>query len=562
MLMAGVMALFAARLIQIQGINADTYASEAAEARLSTFDVPTVRGDIVGTNGNTFATSIEVRTVFVDPAEVHDGQRDEIVDELSRRFDLERDKVRAKLDADPSRYEVVKRNVLPAEWKKLDELGLHGVGAKVDYKRVYPDDTGAADLVGFTGDDGGGLEGLEAVMDDTLAGEPGKRQVEMGASGTQIPMAGGLAKKPAPGRDVRLTLNQDIQWKAHQALSEQVAELDAEGGSVIAMRPTGEIVAMADVPTYSPDDIDDSSPEERSNGAVAEAFEPGSTNKVITAAGAMEEGLVQPETVFTVPDSIQRYDQTFTDSEQHETQRLTLNGIIARSSNVGTIQVGEELGADRLYDYLGKFGFGKPTGLDLPGETAGMLTDPDGWSGTRLPTVSFGQGVSVNAVQMASVYATIANGGVRAEPTILEGTAGADDEFTPAKDPKRERVVSEETADNARRMLEAVTGAEGTAPNANIPGYRVAGKTGTAERFNPETGDYEEGGYTASFVGFAPADDPELIVQAVVHDPEGDYYGNDAAAPVFSDVMSFALKTEQVPPSGSAAPDIRLFEEE
>ncbi|WP_246062215.1 peptidoglycan D,D-transpeptidase FtsI family protein [Haloactinospora alba] len=556
------MALFAVRLVQIQGIDAANYASEAAEARLTTLDVPTVRGDIVGANGHTFATSIEVRTVFVDPAEIHDDQRDEVVDELSQRLDLEPDDVRSKIDAEQSRYEVVKRNVLPAGWKKLDELGLHGVGAQVDYKRVYPDETAAADLVGFTGDDGDGLEGLEAVMDGTLAGEPGKRQVEMGASGTRIPMAGGLVKKPTPGQDVRLTLDQDIQWKAQQALSEQVEKLDAEGGSVIAMRPTGEIVAMADYPSYSPDDIDDSAPEERLNGAVTESFEPGSTNKVITAAGAMEEGLVDPETVFTVPDSIQRYDRTFTDSEKHETQRLTLNGIIAQSSNVGTIQVGEELGADRLYEYLGKFGFGKPTGLDLPGENAGMLTDPDDWSGTRLPTISFGQGISVNAVQMASVYATIANGGVRTEPTILEGTVGADGELTPAEDPKRERVVSEETADNTRRMLEAVTGEEGTAPNANIPGYRVAGKTGTAERFNPETGNYEDGGYTASFVGFAPADDPELIVQAVVNDPEDDYYGNDAAAPVFSDVMSFALKSEQVPPSGSGAPDVRLFEEE
>ncbi|MBB4930942.1 cell division protein FtsI (penicillin-binding protein 3) [Lipingzhangella halophila] len=562
MLILVVLMVFAGRLVQIQAIDAATYAEKASDIRLSTIDIPTTRGEVTDANGNAFAVSVEVRTVFVDPEEVPGSKRAEVTEALAEHFDLDRDEVADKVAATPSRYEVVQEEVPPAEWKELEQLGLDGVGAEVDYKRVYPEETGAADLVGFVGEDGHGLEGLEGVLDDTLAGEPGRQQVETGITGTQIPMAGGLAKEPVPGKDVQLTIDQDIQWHAQQALAERAEKLDAEGGSVIAMRPTGEIVAMADYPTYSPNDIDDSTAGDRTNGAVAEAFEPGSTNKVITAAGALEEGITTPETVYTVPYSIQRYNETFTDSEFHETERLTLNGIMAKSSNVGTIQVGEQLEAERLYEYLGKFGFGQPTGLDLPGENAGILTDPDDWWGTQLHTISFGQGLSVNAVQMASVYATIANDGVRAEPSVVAGTVGEDGELSASEEPTRERVVSEETSDDLKVMLEAVTGDEGTAQQAQIPGYRVAGKTGTASRVNPDTGGYKGGGYTSAFAGFAPADDPELVVQVVLHNPKEEYYGGEAAGPVFADVMSFGLKTLEIPPSDSEPPNIRLSEDE
>ncbi|MFC7330253.1 peptidoglycan D,D-transpeptidase FtsI family protein [Marinactinospora rubrisoli] len=560
LLMVVVLLIFAGRLVQIQGIQAAEYASAASDLRLSTIDIPTTRGDITDVNGNPFAMSVAVRTVFVDPVDIRDDERDEIVAELSQRFDLDPDEVAAKVDAEPSRYQVIMRNVSPAEWEELDELDFQGVAAQTDYKRVYPEETGAANLVGFVGSDGHGLEGLESVLEDTLAGEPGQQQVEVGAAGTQIPMANGLAREPVPGQDVRLTLDQDVQWHAQRALADRVADLDAEGGSVIVMRPTGEIVAMASYPTYNPNDIQDSTPEQRSNGALAVAFEPGSTNKVITAAGALEEDLTTPETVYTVPYAIQRYDQTFRDAHFHETERLTLNGIMAQSSNTGTIQVAEQLGAEGLYTYLGKFGFGKPTGLDLPGENAGILTDPDDWWGTQLASISFGQGISVNAVQMASVYATIANDGVRVEPRVVAGTVDDSGEFTPAPGARQEQVVSAETAEEVRLMLEAVTGEEGTAQQARIPGYRVAGKTGTANRVNPETGRYAGGGYTSTFVGMAPADDPELVVQVVLHGPQRDYYGGEAAAPVFTDVMSFSLKTLQVPPTDTEPPNIRLSE--
>ncbi|MFB9802797.1 peptidoglycan D,D-transpeptidase FtsI family protein, partial [Streptomonospora salina] len=557
-LMGVILLVFAGRLVQIQVIDAPEYAAKAENLRLETVDIPTTRGDITDASGDPLALSVEARTVFVDPVAVRDDERERVIDELTARFDLDRAGVARKVDAEPGRYEVVAEKVAPDDWEALEELGLSGVGALDDYKRVYPDETGAADLVGFTGTDGHGLEGLEGVMDGTLAGEPGKQQVEMGAPGVQIPMAEGLAQEPVPGKDVRLTLDRDIQWHAGQALAERAEELDAAGGSAIVMRPDGEVLAMADYPTYDQSDYGDYSAEDRANGAVADAFEPGSTNKVITLAGALEDGLTTPERVYTVPYSVQIHDRRFKDDHFHETQKLTLNGILAQSSNVGTIKVGQQLGADRLHGYLREFGFGAPTGLDLPGENAGILAAPDEWWGTQLPSISFGQGLSVNAAQMASVYATVANGGVRVEPTLLAGTVGEDGGFQASEEPSRERVVSADTAAELTRMLEAVTGEHGTAESARIPNYRVAGKTGTANRVDPETGTYTDG-HTAMFVGFAPADDPELVVQVVLHDPQDEYYGGEAAAPVFTDIMSFALKSEKVPPTGTEPPNIRLF---
>ncbi|GAA3743083.1 peptidoglycan D,D-transpeptidase FtsI family protein [Salinactinospora qingdaonensis] len=559
-LMAAVMLIFAGRLVQIQGFQAAHYADAASEVRLSTIDIPTTRGDITDVDGDLLATSVEVRTVYVDPVHIRAKQRDTIITELAQRFDLEPSEVAAKVDAQPSRYEVIARGVRPSEWRELAELDLQGVAANPDYERLYPRQTGAADLIGFVGADNHGLEGLEAVLEDTLAGEPGKQQVETGADGTRIPMVGGLTKEPVPGKDVRLTLDRDIQWYAQQALAQRVTELGAVRGSIVVMRPTGQVLAMANTPTYDPSDIADSTPEQRSNGAVARAFEPGSTSKVITAAAALEEGLAEPDTVYTVPDSISRYDQVFRDSHTHPTQRLTLNGIIATSSNVGAIKVGEQVGAERLYEYLGKFGFGQPTGLDLPGENTGILTPPQEWWGTQLATISYGQGISVNAVQMASAYATIANDGVRVEPTVIAGIDDGVGDFTSSSNPERARVISEETAQQLQLMLEAVTSEEGTAERAQVAGFRVAGKTGTADRFNPQTGTYQGGGYTSSFVGFAPAQDPQVVVHVVLEDPGHDYYGGQAAAPTFADVTSFALQTLKVAPPQTEPPKVRLFE--
>jgi cell division protein FtsI (penicillin-binding protein 3) len=302
-----------------------------------------------------------------------------------------------------------------------------------------------------------------------------------------------------------------------------------------------------------------SKPANLSNRALADVYEPGSTSKVMTAAAVLQEGVVTPSTPFAVPGQISRGGKIFHDSHPHGVEDLTFAGVLAKSSNVGSIMASESITSQQLSGTLRECGFGRKTGLPLPGETPGLLTPPAKWSGTDRYPIAFGQTVSVNAVQMASVYATIANGGVRVAPTLVAGTVGEDDAFTPAPAPARKQVISARTARQISDMLEGVTTDEGTAPKAQIKEYRVAGKTGTAEIVNPRCGCYDGGGYTASFAGFAPADDPRLVVQVVLQKPKrGSHYGGDVAAPVFKDVMSFALQSEKIPPTGSRPPIIQI----
>jgi cell division protein FtsI (penicillin-binding protein 3) len=287
---------------------------------------------------------------------------------------------------------------------------------------------------------------------------------------------------------------------------------------------------------------------------VSETYEPGSVNKVITMSAALQEGLVSPNTPFKIPPQLRYAGATFHDAEVHGTERLTLTGVLAKSSNIGTIQVARKLGADRLYSYLRAYGFGSLTGTGLPGEQDGLLPPVAAWSQTTMPTVAFGQGIGVTAMQVASVYATIANGGVRVAPNIIAGTVDGDGKHHTAARPQVRRVISAKVAHELSDMLEAVTGNEGTAPAARISGYRVAGKTGTAQR--SVGGHYS--GYTASFVGFAPADKPQLLVEVVVQNPRRGHFGGVVAAPVFHDVMSFALQSMGIPPTGTTPPKARL----
>jgi cell division protein FtsI (penicillin-binding protein 3) len=313
---------------------------------------------------------------------------------------------------------------------------------------------------------------------------------------------------------------------------------------------------MAATPTFDPADPGAVPAKDRGNPAVSDVFEPGSTNKVITMAAAVDAGVLTPQSPIVVPPTLTRGGTVFHDAETHGEENLTLAGVLAVSSNIGTILASEKVGTTRLYDYLRAFGLGQRTGIGFPGESKGLLSDPSTWSASQRYTIPFGQGISVTALQVASVYATIANGGVRVTPTLVKGIETDDGGFAPATTMTRTRVVSESTATQVEHMLEAVTTDEGTAPKAAITGYRVAGKTGTAQRVDPTCGCYR--GYTASFVGFAPADDPKLVVLVVLDNPIRGHYGGTVAAPVFKDVMSFALETEKIPPTGTTPPVMQL----
>ncbi|WP_262403153.1 peptidoglycan D,D-transpeptidase FtsI family protein [Actinomadura sp. CNU-125] len=504
--------------------------------------------------------TVEARSVFADPSIIEPAKRQEIVNALAPTLGLNPADVMKAVSKTDTQFVYVAHGVRPEKARMISDWGFAGIGTLPEYRREYPNGSLAASVIGFVNDSGKGAAGLEAAMNDVLAGRDGRQRVELSLEGQHIPMGKDQKQAPVPGRGVRLTLLQDLQYKAQEAITEQVKASNAESGSVIVMDPrTGKVLAMASAPGYDPNSYGESDASVWGSPIVQDAFEPGSTGKVATAAAVLEHGGVTPATPFVVPDRVQRYDRVFGDSHPHAKEKLTFAGVLAQSSNVGTILASERISEERLYKTLREFGFGEKTGLNLPGETPGNLRPPEKWSGVDRYTIAFGQGLSVNAMQMASVYATIANGGVRVDPSLVAGTVNEDDEFDPADEPESRRVISTRTARQISDMLEGVTTEQGTAPKAQIAGYRVAGKTGTAEKINPETGSYKGGGYVASFAGFAPADDPRLVVQVVLDNPRrGSHYGGDVAAPVFREVMGFALQTQKIPPTGSEPPKIRI----
>jgi cell division protein FtsI (penicillin-binding protein 3) len=321
---------------------------------------------------------------------------------------------------------------------------------------------------------------------------------------------------------------------------------------------TGEILAHATAPTFDPNNTSKVSLVAMRNPSVEDVYEPGSTGKVMTMAAAIEEKKVTPETVFTIPYALKRADKTFHDHDKHATQRLTTTGILALSSNTGAIQVEELMSHQTFYDYLTKFGVGSKTGSGLPGESRGILPKIADWSGTTAPTMAFGQGYSVTAMQATSIFATIANDGVRVSPTVIAGTSDASGNFTPASGRSSQRVISSETAAKVRLMMESVVSAGGTAPSAAIAGYRVAGKTATAQRIDDTCGCYR--GYTASFIGFAPADKPAYVISVTIQDPKGMHWGGVLGGPVFKKVMSFVLQSRHIAPTGTTFMPVALNE--
>jgi cell division protein FtsI (penicillin-binding protein 3) len=547
-----VLSLVAGKLLELQGLNRASYSAMAQRQRLHTVTITAPRGAILDRSGVPLAETVDARDVYVDPHEVTDPQ-------------LTAQRLAPLLGADPATllpkitqkttFVYLARAVAPTLASQVIDLDLPGIGVLPTTKRVYPDGRLASNLLGFVHLDGSGAEGLEAHFQNVLAGHDGAQTFEAGASGSPIPDGHDVVKQARPGTTLQLTIDRDIQWKAQQAIAAQVKAVKADSGTVIVMDPrSGRLLAVAVAPQFDANTPPADITTRPIDPAVSETYEPGSVNKVITMSAALQEGLVSPTTPFKIPPQLRYAGATFHDAEVHGTERLTLTGVLAKSSNIGTIQVARKLGADRLYSYLRAYGFGSVTGTGLPGEQDGLLPPVAAWSQTTMPTVAFGQGIGVTAMQVASVYATIANGGVRVAPNIIAGTVDGDGKHHTAAHPQVRRVVSAKVAHELSDMLEAVTGNEGTAPAARIAGYRVAGKTGTAQR----SVDGHYSGYTASFVGFAPADKPQLLVEVVVQNPRRGHFGGVVAAPVFHDVMSFALQSLGIPPTGTTPPKARL----
>ncbi|MFF4975196.1 peptidoglycan D,D-transpeptidase FtsI family protein [Streptomyces sp. NPDC001083] len=579
-----VMAAFVVRLLQVQAVDASAYTAKAEQNRYVGRTLAATRGGITDRNGVELATSVDAYDITADPTmftpaatKVPDAP-EQAAALLGPILDQSADTVAKKLRTRNTRYTLLAHRRTPQVWKQIKDLKttlaakaetdpgavnfLAGVLAVPASKRVYPNGDLAAGILGWVNADGKGGGGVEQQLNKELSGKDGKiRYAQSG--GRQVPTVGSTETPAVAGSDVELTIDRDIQWAAQNAITEQVRKSKADRGYVIVQDArTGEVLAMADSPGFDPNDLSQASAAALGNAALQDAYEPGSTAKVMSMAAVLEENVATPGTHVVVPNRLHRGDRLFQDDVDHPTWNLTLNGVLAKSSNIGTILATGQLGKTQkqankvLYSYLRKFGIGGYTGLDFPGETRGILAPADKWSTSQQYTIPFGQGVSINAMQAASVYSTIANGGVRVEPTLVRGAKGPDGRFTPVAPPKKTRVVSAKTARTLAQMLESVVDdEEGTGAKARIPGYRVAGKTGTANRVDPATGKYH--GYTSSFAGFAPADKPRITVYCAIQNAtKGSYFGGQICGPIYKQVMEFALKTLQIPPTGAGAANL------
>ncbi len=558
-LIAMVVSVFAVRLFQLQGIDAKAYAARAEAAGLETVTLPATRGSILDRNGQPLAESADGLMLIADPSMTADHAR-EIAKIVAERLDVDYFDVLERLRKPDSQFQYLARRVPAAEARAvvatIERRGFEGVDTRRDPVRTYPARDVAANMLGFLGLEGEPLQGFELVFDDMLAGKDGKETYETGG-GQRLPLGENSIVEPVDGSDLTLTIDRDVQWYTQRVLREAVEGSGGESGSAVVLDSrTGEALALADYPTYDANDPLEASAEDLGMRSLSNVYEPGSVEKVLTAASLIDAGKVTPNTRITVPSVLERQDRVIHDYWEHERLRLTLTGVIAKSSNIGTVLAADEFSHKELYDYLYRFGLGQKTGVGIPGESRGLLPDWRSWSQINQDTISFGQGVSVNALQMATAVNAIANDGVLVEPSIIKGEAtNSQGVKVGSAHTTSRRVISERAAHLTAEMMEAVTDPEeGTAPAAAIEGYRVAGKTGTAQRVGKDCGCYD-GTTVVSFAGFAPADDPRFVVYVVVQRPAKGSGGGSVGGPAFHKIMSYLLRKYAVPPTGARPPD-------
>jgi cell division protein FtsI (penicillin-binding protein 3) len=557
-----VLSLFAGRLVQLQGMESGHYRTLATQQQTHTTPVPALRGEITAADGSVLAMTLETDQVVANPVQIPAAKLQSEANQLAPLVGLTAAQVLVKFQHPSSpEWTVIAPAVSAQNGEAISQLNLLGITENPSYSRSYPDGSVTANVVGFTTTPSGiisGQAGVESADNSLLAGHPGSETVQVGLNGQQIPLAGSSETSAVNGSGVKLSIYPALQYAAQQACQQEVAETKARNCSVVIMQPqTGRILAMAQWPTYNPTDI--GSIDATTDIPLQDEFEPGSTAKVITAAAAFEHGGQTPMSAYNIPYSITLGGATIHDAEWSPGERYTIAGIIAHSSNVGMSQVAEHITPQTQYDYLKAFGLGQVSGLGLPENPGELHQTPYPWPSLRY-TLSFGQGVDVNAVQMASVYATIANGGVRVQPTLVEGTTTASGVYKAAAPSPSRRVIQATTAHELMQILQQVPAfdAEGGQPWGEIKGYAIAAKTGTSQETGPECPN-TLCEYGASYIGIAPGDNPQLVVAVNVQDPRrGGYYGDIVAGPVFYHVMTTALSTLKIPPDGAVAPNIRL----
>jgi cell division protein FtsI (penicillin-binding protein 3) len=539
------------RLGSLQVVGADDYADRGVAQRVRTVPLPAERGAILDRDGTELALSVPQHTIWADPTKVEDPLA--AAEALSPVLGVNPLILIARLRGE-GRFTYLARQKTPAVARQVGELEIPGVGSYEEPKRFRPAGRMARSLIGDVDLDGRGRSGLELQYQDLLAGHPGRLLVERAVDGRTIPAGNNRLEPPERGHDLVLTIDRDLQYAVEQALSATVQHSGAVGGTVVVMDPrSGELLSMASVDADPPGTPP--KPTSTNNGLQA-IYELGSINKVITYSAALEEGVAEPDTVLDIPEKLMLGRSKIEDADPHGPVRWPVHEALARSSNLGTIELAQRLGPERLDSWLRRFGLGQPTGLDFPDETRGLLNPVDNWSATSIGAIPIGQENAVNPVQMLGAFNTIANGGEHVAPTLVRATVDAEGERHQTDEPERREVISEETAQQMTEMLLGVVEKEeGTGGAARVNGYRVAGKTGTARKPDVDVrGTYERGAYLATFAGFLPAEDPRLSIMVVIDEPRPKYHGGEIAAPLFSSIASSALHLLRVPPTEGAAP--------
>jgi len=539
-----VYAILGARLIDVQARDRGYYEQLGVHQRVHSVALPAERGSIFDRNGNDLAVSVSRSSIWADPRVIKDP--DVYAARLAPILGIDAVTLANELGAKNRAFVYVARTVERDVAAKVRALDLAGIGFVPETRRYYPAGALAAPLLGFVGVDNNGLAGLEAGQEGPLAGKPGRMEVERDPQGRELPDGQRRVTEPRSGQDLLLTIDQSLQYEAERVLSDEVGFAKAKGGTaVLADVRTGDILAMATVDGATANVAPHPAAAGTPNRPLTDVFEPGSTNKVVTVAAALEAGLVNPATTLTVPGQLTVDGTKYEDVHSHPSQ-LSVADILRLSSNVGTILIARKLGSARFDAALRSFGFGSPTGLDFPGEASGILLPLANYNATSLASMPVGSGIAVTAVQMLDVYLTIANGGVARAPRLVAATVDAAGQRHEAPLGASRRVVSPQTAASMRTMLEGVV-ADGTGTKAQIRGYRVAGKTGTARKPPYVKPPYR---YVASFVGFAPADSPRFAAIVVLDEPRVDATGGMIAAPAFSRIMQYALAVARVPAAG------------
>jgi cell division protein FtsI (penicillin-binding protein 3) len=547
------------RLVQLQGLNHGNYADAAHAQRVDTIALHALRGSIVDRSGTVLAYTSDAQDITVDPQQIPAAARAQYAQQLGPLLGMSTAEVTVAL-AKPGQYAVLAPAMSTVVAQRVLDLKLTGVYTQPTTQREYPDHTVGANVIGTVHSDGTGAAGIEYLFNKQLAGKDGSLTYTVDNVGNINPSSRTVRDAANNGDTIALTIDQNLQYMTQQFLDQAVPASGARGAEAVVLDAhTGQVLTMAASGTFDAADPNTINPNAPINPPVMSAFEPGSVQKAITFAAALQQHTITPSQVISVPDSITMGGVTINDAWWHPTEQFTATGVLAESSNVGTLEIAQRLGPTMWDSYEQKFGVGQPTGIELPGESSGYLPPLNTWSASTFANLPFGQGESMTVLQLASIYQTIANHGVRVPPRIVKSITAADGQVSTPPSPAGITVITPQTALTLRTMLESVTQPGGTGVKAAIPGYRIAGKTGTAQQPDPAHG----GAYSSwmnwdTFAGVAPADDPQFVVAIMVDNPAHGVEGGDVAAPLFNQIASYELEHAHIPPTGSPSKHVPL----